>query len=70
MLSRWREETVNTNKADGFGLCGSLTVLYLSCCSVPSSFGAPGYEKLGRMEAVKLPAPVRRLALSVGVLFL
>lgn len=56
---------VNTNKADGFGLCGS-DLLYLSCCSVPSSCGTPGYEKKrGRMEVVRLQAPSWRLVPSV-----
>lgn len=37
---------VNSNKADGFGLCGSDSV-YLSCCSAPRSSGGLGTGKAG-----------------------
>lgn len=31
----------DSNKADGFGLCGS-DLVYLSCCSAPGSSGGRG----------------------------
>lgn len=47
MQSRWREEAVNTNKANGFGLGGSYCTVFVMLLSV-KSFEAPGYENLGQ----------------------
>lgn len=59
MQSRWREEAVNTNKANGFGLGGSYCTVFVMLLSV-KSFEAPGYENLGqyvkkkKIEVMKL----------------
>lgn len=47
MQSRWREEEVNNNKVDVFGLGGSYCTVFVMLLGA-ESFEAPGYENLGQ----------------------